>query len=151
MANLEVRSVIHATPEQVWAYAQHYSRRGSWDQFSTQLIYHAGREQSAPGDLVTVKSYHGLAMTVRYLSCSPPNVAAIEMVSGPFFLAKFAGSWRFRALPDGQTEAIFRYHLAARPALRWLEGLMVWVFRRDSQRRLLKLKQVCETAHQQAR
>lgn len=72
------------------------------------------------------------------------------MVSGPWILEKFAGSWIFQAgHSDSLTEARFRYTIVARPkALRWLlEPLAALYFSCVVSKRLAGLKTYCESRH----
>jgi hypothetical protein len=63
------------------------------------------------------------------------------MTRGPWFLASFAGSWRFEALAPGRTRVHFTYHLQARPrCLSWLlNPLLKRTFRSDTRQRLQSL------------
>jgi hypothetical protein len=80
-------------------------------------------------------------MTVRYVGFRRPRAAAVEMVRGPWFIAKFAGTWRFDAIGPERTRVTFRYNLVAGPrALAWLiQPLLERVFARHTRRRLAAL------------
>jgi hypothetical protein len=85
-------------------------------------------------------------METEYVSCNPPLVTAVKMTRGPWFLKRFAGSWRFHAEVPGYTRVYFRYHVQASP--RWLAPLLTpffaWVFARDTKQRLAALKAFAE-------
>jgi ribosome-associated toxin RatA of RatAB toxin-antitoxin module len=85
-------------------------------------------------------------MVVEYVGLNRPEVVAMKMVEGPFFLQQFAGSWRFQPHPSGSTEVIFRYVFETRwPRLRWLfDPIVGWVFGRDIRERLWGLKRGVE-------
>ncbi len=85
-------------------------------------------------------------METEYVSFNPPRATAIQMTKGPWFLASFAGSWRFEEAAPGRTRVGFRYSLRTRP--RWLAWLLTPIvtraFARDTRARLRALKQAVE-------
>ena len=82
---------------------------------------------------------NGLGMETKYISFNPPEACAVEMISGPWFLHSFSGSWRFERVGPGVTRVTFTYSLLGRPRL--LSGLLRLVFARATRRRLEALKQ----------
>lgn len=92
-------------------------------------------------------------METEYVTFRPPvdgapAVAAVRMTRGPWVLARFAGSWRFREVAPGRTRVTFRYQVQGRP--RWmarvLDPVLGWVFRRETRRRLEALRVACTRA-----
>ena len=64
------------------------------------------------------------------------------MTSGPWFLDKFAGSWRFEEVGAGRARVGFRYSLRTRPVwLSWiLSPILARAFALDTRDRLVALK-----------
>src|SRR5262249_5697949 len=117
-------------------------RRLDWDPFLKAADLLDGATQPGVGVRANCVARSSFAMETEYVSFAPPTVTAVKMTRGPWFLAAFAGSWRFEELPDGRTRVGFRYHLQGRP--RWLTPLLGWVFARDTRKRLAALKDAVE-------
>jgi hypothetical protein len=148
MAIIESRTTINAPIEHVYRVSQDYSVRYDWDPFPENISVVAGNPDSlAVGTRVQVKSKLGMGMQVEFVQVAPPTRAAVKMVQGPWFLAKFAGAWIFKAdMAGGRTEARFRYVIVAKPALLrvLIEPLAFLYFSRVVARRLAGLKAYCE-------
>ena len=54
-------------------------------------------------------------MDTEYISFCRPNVAAVSMTRGPFFLRKFAASIRQKQISDNLVLVTYRYHFEAKP------------------------------------
>lgn len=138
--------MIAASPGDLFALTQDYARRLVWDSFlkSAELI--AGATAAGVGVRAYCVAKSGLGMETEYVSFHPPRTTAVKMTRGPWLIETFAGSWRFEEMSVGQTRVGFRYHLRVRP--RWLSWLLTpalgWVFRRDTRRRLVALKEAVE-------
>ena len=146
MPAVEASIVIRATCEELFDLSQDYALRTAWDPFVRRMRFLDGATAAGPGVRVSVRAYNGLEMTVRFVTFHRPGVVAMSMTEGPWFLERFAGSWRFEPREDGSTEVTFRYVFEARPRwLRWLmDPLVGWVFRRDVRARLRGLKRGAE-------
>jgi hypothetical protein len=134
---------INTDPAYLFALTQDYGRRLAWDPFlrSAELL---GAEQPGVGVRALCVAKSGLAMETEYVSFDPPTVCAIRMTRGPWVVAEFAGSWRFREVEPGRTEVRFRYLVVGRPRL--LTPLLRAFFARETRRRLLGLKRAVEDA-----
>jgi hypothetical protein len=88
-------------------------------------------------------------MHARYIAFDPPEGAAFEMVSGPWFFRTFAGAWRFVQVTPDSTTVLFNYNFTVRPAfLRWLlEPILRRSLERHVRRRLTGLKAYAESNH----
>lgn len=150
MASVEDQLTIKAPVEFVYRISQDYAVRYDWDPFPENISVVSGDPDAlAVGTRVQIRSRLGMDMLVEFVQVMPPSRAAVKMISGPWFLAKFAGSWIFQpGQSDAQTEARFRYTIVARPkALRLLvEPLAALYFSRVVSRRLAGLKAYCEAA-----
>lgn len=148
MAIVESRRTINAPIDLVYRVSQDYSVRYEWDPFPENISVVSGESDALSiGTRVEVKSKLGMNMQVEFVQLIPPTHAAVRMVRGPWFLAKFAGSWIFQTgSQDGMTEARFRYAIVARPALlRFLiEPMAMLYFSRVVSRRISGLKSYCE-------
>lgn len=148
MAVVENRQTIDAPIELVYRVSQDYSVRYEWDPFPENISVVSGDSDSLSiGTRVQIRSKLGMNMQVEFVQLMPPTRAAVRMIQGPWFLAKFAGSWIFQnGSQDGKTEARFRYVIISRPALlRFLiEPLAMLYFSRVVSRRLSGLKAYCE-------
>ena len=144
MGNAFTQSVVIGAPAaDLFALTQDYGRRLEWDPFlkRADLI---GASEPGPGVEALCVARTGLAMTTEYVSFNPPTVCAVRMTRGPWFIAEFAGSWRFVARSPHETEVSFRYLVVGRP--RWLTPLLRRVFARDTRKRLAALKKAAERA-----
>ena len=146
MAKLEIQTEIKAPLQQVYAISQDYAQRYEWDPFPEKIEFLNNATEVAVGVSVSVLAKSGLKMIVQFIQVKPPELAAIKMLEGPKVLKVFAGSWLFKALPNGNTQAIFKYTIQAQP---WFlpslsNKIMAWYFGRHVQTRLEGLKQYCE-------
>jgi ribosome-associated toxin RatA of RatAB toxin-antitoxin module len=137
---------IDATPKELFYLTQDYSRRLEWDSFlkAAELIGDPSKLSVGSRAICTAKS--GLVMETEYVSFNPPHTTAVKMTEGPWFIASFAGSWRFEELDRGKTKVTFRYHVKARP--KWMTALLSpilgYIFSRDTKRRLIALREAVE-------
>ena len=92
-----------------------------------------------------VRAKNGLTMEVVYITLVRPHAVAMKMIRGPWFLKKFAGTWRFSQQAH-ETLVSFRYHFETPwPWLRFfLNSLISRVFHRNIRQRLQGLKQAAE-------
>lgn len=90
------------------------------------------------GTRVHIRSRLGMDMQAEFVQVMPPHRAAVKMVDGPWFLARFTGSWIFQEINPHATTARFRYTIVARPAvLRFvIETAAAWYFSRVVEKRL---------------
>ncbi len=123
-------------------FSQSYSRRLEWDIYLSEAYLIGNAVEAAVGVDSFCKSTSGSIMVSRYISYSPPMVAAVSMIKGPLILESFSGSWLFKPLADGLTQVKFIYNFKTRPAwLRWMvEPLVAHFYRKDMERRLAAFK-----------
>jgi ribosome-associated toxin RatA of RatAB toxin-antitoxin module len=137
---------IDASPEELFQLSQDYGRRLEWDPFLRSANLVGAVNQAGLGVRAICVSTSGWGMETEYVSFHPPRVAAVEMTRGPWFLERFAGTWRFEAIGEGRTRVLFRYHLRAWPRwLAWaLTPILARAFERDTLTRLQALKVAVE-------
>lgn len=146
MPNVICQTIIRAAQADVFAIAQDYGVRLEWDTFSRRLEFHNGATQAAVGVRASGRAWNGVQMEVEYITVSPPAVAAMRMIRGPFFFATFCGSWRFKRMAERATEVTFKYHYttpwkAFRPLVDRVIGV---VLKFEIERRLRDLKYATE-------
>ncbi len=153
MPVVEESLLIRAPQQPLFDLAQDYRLRLKWDPFLRDMRFLDDAREAAVGVRVWVKAWPALTMVVESVGLSRPEAVAMKMVQGPFFLQRFAGSWRFRPHPGGSTEVIFRYVFETRWRwLRWLfDPVVGWVFGRDVRERLRGLKRGVERSRLLAR
>jgi Polyketide cyclase / dehydrase and lipid transport len=138
--------VIDAEPAALFRLSQDYGRRLEWDPFlrSARLVDDA--RAADVGVRAVCVSRSGWGMETEYVSFNPPHATAGKMTSGPWFLDKFAGSWRFEEVAPGRTRVGFRYSMRTRPVwLSWLlSPILARAFARDTRDRLQALKEAVE-------
>jgi len=138
---------IAASPDELFALTQDYTRRLEWDPFLKSAELVGGATAAGIGVRAYCVAHSGLGMETEYVSFNHPRACAVKMTRGPRLIESFAGSWRFEEISPGRTRVGFRYKLRARPRwLAWLLGpIMGWVFARDTRKRLTALKAAVES------
>lgn len=138
--------LIAASPSELFALTQDYTRRLEWDPFLKSAALVGEARTAGVGVRAYCVSRGGFGMETEYVSFNPPRACAVKMTRGPRLLGSFAGSWRFEEVSKGRTRVAFHYHLLARPQwLSWLfTPIMGWMFARDSRKRLVALKVAVE-------
>ncbi len=149
MTALECSIEIGAPAEQVFDLLHDYDRRLAWDPFlrTARLLGGARRAGTGVTTLCRARWPSGsLSMETIYVSFQRPGLAAVEMTRGPWFLASFAASIRHEDRELGRSLVVYRFNFRVRP--NWLAPLLVplfgAVFRRETRRRLAKLKSFLE-------
>lgn len=143
--NFEQSIVVSAPRQFLFSLTQDLSRRLDRDPFLKSADLIDGATCANVGVRALCVTHTGLSMETEYISFAPPRVAAVKMTSGPWILARFAGSWRFEEISPFETRILFEYHIEAR-LLRWLLTPIVgWIFARDTCKRLAALKEAVES------
>ena len=141
MARVEYSEILPGTPEPLFDLTQDYAQRPAWDPFPKGYDFLPPANGPGKGAALVVHARNGRSMTVRYVSYNRPRAAAIEMIDGPWFIARFAGTWLFEAVGDTHTRVSFKYHVLAGPRwLAWLiQPLLLRSFRRHARQRVQAL------------
>lgn len=148
---VEENVVIEASPEEIFDLLHDYDRRLEWDPF----LRRAELENEALEAGLGVSTYcasrirsGGLGMHTVYVSFRRPEVAAVKMTDGPWFLGEFAASISQTELAERQTRVTYKFSFSSRP--RWaapiVEPLFKATFRHETRRRLESLKRHLESA-----
>jgi ribosome-associated toxin RatA of RatAB toxin-antitoxin module len=138
-------SILISKPQsELFRFAQDYDLRLEWDPFLKAMKFLNGATEADVNVLVWVKAKNGLEMTVRYITINHPNRVAMEMVKGPFFFSRFAGTWIFDHL-ESKTKVTFKYNYDIKPLFRWiLNPFVSRIFQKDIEERLNGLKIAAE-------
>ena len=92
MPIIEETIQINAPRETVYRISQDYNVRYEWDPFPDRLEMLGGGDYTPQlGRRVFVRSKLGMSMVVEFVQLNPPSRSAVAMISGPWFLEKFAG------------------------------------------------------------
>ena len=97
---------IDASPEDVFDLIHDYSQRLQWDPFLRKAYLLDGATHADVGvcsRCVARRAAGGLAMDTEYVSFKRPDVAAVKMTNGPFFL----GFCRDLLRPGGVDRGLF--------------------------------------------
>ena len=121
---------------------QDYALRAEWDPFPESYEFHEGATHPQIGVHLTVRARNGFRMRVEYVAFDRPRAAAIKMVTGPWFIRRFAGTWHFSAAAGEATLVTFKYNVVAGPGpIGWLlQPFIDWSFSRHTKERLRALK-----------
>lgn len=145
MRTFECALDVRAPALPLFRLSQDYARRLLWDPFLREARL-LGAEEPAVGVRTWCVARNRLGMEAEYVTYRPPEVAAVRMTRGPWPIARFAGSWRFREIAPGTTRVTFRYAVAGRP--RWLgfalDPLLAAIFACETRRRLAAFKRAAE-------
>ncbi|MBV1775866.1 SRPBCC family protein [Burkholderiaceae bacterium DAT-1] len=143
---------INSTPAELFHLSQDYQRRLEWDVYLSEAYLLGDAIEANVGVDSFCKGTSGAVMISRYVSFTPPSVAAVTMIKGPLILDRFSGSWSFKSC-EGGTRVTFTYNFRTRPA--WLRSIIepcvAWLYRRDMARRLLAFKRWVETKSGEAK
>ena len=141
--------VVSRPANELFSLSQDYARRLEWDSYLCEAFLLDGALQADIGVRSHCKNRTGAVMVSRYISYAPPTHAAVEMVSGPWLLERFGGTWRFRQESSDLTKVEFIYNFRARPRfLRWLiEPVIAMIYRRSMERRASSFKAWTEATH----
>jgi ribosome-associated toxin RatA of RatAB toxin-antitoxin module len=127
---------IDCPREQIFDLTQDYKRRLEWDPFLSKAYLLDGVDTPQVGAKALCVDHHGFPMEVVYISYKRPEVAAVKMTHGPFFLASFAGTWRFTEAGSGRTSVLFEYFYRLKWPYAILRRFVDVIFNREITARL---------------
>ncbi|HZY96491.1 MAG TPA: SRPBCC family protein [Candidatus Cybelea sp.] len=127
---------IDCPREQIFDLTQDYPRRLEWDPFLSEARLLDGALTPQIGAKALCVDHHGFSMEVVYVAYKRPEVAAVKMVRGPFFLSSFAGTWRFSEAGEGRTLVLFEYYYRLKWPFAVLRPFVDAVFAREIAERL---------------
>lgn len=139
---IECTKEILVSQENLFHLTQNYDLRMAWDPFPESYNFLNGSEVRE-GLQLEVTDKIGRTMIVEYVSYKSPTVAAVKMVSGPWYIKSFAGSWSFKEISKNRTLAIFKYNIRGYPPI--LGIVIRLAFKWNVNKRLTALKQYAES------
>lgn len=147
MPIIEYSEILPGSAESLFDLSQDYGQRLLWDPFPQGYRFLPPFEKAEISAQLVVRARNGFEMTVRYVCFQRPRVAAVEMIRGPWFIAKFAGSWSFNEASPERTRVTFKYNIVAGPSpLAWLiQPLLERSFAKHTVERLKALHRHIET------
>lgn len=144
MSSYQTSVEIEAAAGDVFELLHDYQRRLEWDPFLKEARLLDGAPAAGPGvaaRCVAKNRLGGWGMDTIYVSFTPPRVAAVRMVRGPWFFQSFAASLRHEALGPRRSRVCYRFRLTTRPA--WLrpliEPILLAILAHETRRRLRAL------------
>lgn len=127
---------IDCPREQIFDLTQDYPRRLEWDPFLSKARLLEGALTPQIGAKALCVDHHGFSMEVVYVAYKRPEVAAVKMIRGPFFLSSFAGTWRFTEVGNGRTLVLFEYYYRLAWPFAMLRRFVDAIFAREIAERL---------------
>ncbi len=145
MSATEIREIIPAPPEDVFALIHNYDRRLEWDTLLKEAYLEPEFSESCLGAISVCRGRSVLgmfALRTQYVSFDPGRIAAVKMLNRPPFFQSFAASIRHSKIDDAHSEVVYKVNFAVRPA--WLrpilDPLMLAIFVWETRKRLRALK-----------
>jgi hypothetical protein len=145
MPTAEIRAIIPAPADAVFALVHNYGRRLEWDTLLQEAYLEEGFSEAGRGAISICRGkaiLGGFALRTEYVSFETGKVAAVKMLNQPPFFQSFAASIRHLPIDENRSEIIYKVNFAAKPD--WLcpllEPLMRRVFVWETGRRLKSLK-----------
>lgn len=149
MPTAEIKEVIPASAEAVFALLHDYKRRLEWDTLLQEAYLEPEFQKSEKGAISVCRGktiLGGFALRTFYISFESGKVAAVEMLNQPPFFDTFAASIRHRKIDDENSEVIYKVNFTAKP--RFLRPILNPIMRRvfvwETRQRLGALKKFFE-------
>ncbi len=140
---------ITAASDEIFDLVHDYEKRLTWDSFLREACLLDGAECAAVGvrSRCTARWLAGgAAMETEYVTFQRPDVAAVSMTNGPWFMKSFAASIRHQQVTDDVVRVTYTYNFKAIGGLmsRVIEPVVNWFLRRETTQRLTALKEHME-------
>jgi ribosome-associated toxin RatA of RatAB toxin-antitoxin module len=142
MPKIQSEILIEGSSRSLYKFTQDYNIRLNWDPFLREARLLDGATVVRIGVRAWCVAKSGIGMETEYVFLREPNIVAIKMTKGPYFLKNFAGSWRFIEISKCTTKVIFRYYFFSR--YKFLEPVLKYILNKEMQKRLKNLKRKFE-------
>jgi len=130
--------IINGKRSELFTLTQNYNKRLEWDPFLIEAKLIGGSSEVCKGARAWCVARNGVGMETEYIVVNEPSTVAIKMITGPYFIEEFAGTWRFMEIKESVTRVVFRYYFKSRyKILEWFLRLML---RYEMNKRLVELK-----------
>jgi hypothetical protein len=141
----EIKEIIPASAEAVFALVHDYKKRLEWDTLLQEAYLEPEFADAARGAISVCRGkpiLGGFAVRTEYVSFEKGKVAAVKMLNQPPFFDTFAASIRHFEIDAKSSEIIYKLNFTARP--RWLRPIlhpfMRLIFVWETRKRLKALK-----------
>ena len=146
MPTFEIKEIIPASAEKVFALVHDYKRRLEWDTLLQEAYLEPEFIEAGRGAISVCRgkpSLGGFALRTQYISFEKGKVAAVKMLNRPPFFETFAASIRHVEVDENHSEIIYKVNFTARPRLLrpLLHPFMRFIFVWETRKRLKALKQ----------
>ena len=145
MPTVEIKEVIPASAEKVFALVHDYKKRLEWDTLLKEAYLEPEFVEAGRGAISVCRGKSwlgGFALRTEYISFEKDKVAAVKLLNRPPFFDTFAASIRHIAIDENRSEIIYKVNFTAKPRfLRpFLHPFMRFVFALETRKRLKALK-----------
>ncbi len=145
MPTAEIKEIIPASAEAVFALVHDYARRLEWDTLLQEAYLEPAFPEAQRGAISVCRGKSilgGFALRTQYVTFEKGKVAAVKMLNQPPFFDLFAASIRHIKVSENESEIIYKLNFTAKPRwLRWLlHPVMGKVFAWETRKRLRALK-----------
>ena len=145
MPTAEIKEIIPASAEDVFALVHDYKKRLEWDTLLQEAYLEPEFAEAGRGAISVCRGKSmlgGFALRTEYVSFEKGKVAAVKMLNQPPFFDTFAASIRHIAIDENHSEIIYKVNFTAKPRLLrpLLHPFMRIVFVWETRKRLKALK-----------
>ncbi|MGC2236995.1 MAG: SRPBCC family protein [Pyrinomonadaceae bacterium] len=145
MPTAEIKEIIPASAEKVFALVHDYKRRLEWDTLLQEAYLEPEFTEAGRGAISVCRGkpmLGGFALRTEYISFEKGKVAAVKMLNQPPFFDTFAASIRHIEINETRSEIIYKVNFTAKPRLLRpiLHPVMRFIFVLETRKRLKTLK-----------
>jgi len=145
MPTTELKEIIPASAEDVFALVHDYERRLEWDTLLREAYLEPEFAEAGRGAISVCRGkmiLGGFALRTQYVSFEKGKVAAVKMLNKPPFFDTFAASIRHIPINDNESEIIYKVNFTAKPRFLSpiLHPIMRLVFILETRKRLTALR-----------
>ena len=149
MPTTEIKEIIPASAEEVFALVHDYTRRLEWDTLLQEAYLEPEFSEATRGAISVCRGkpiLGGFALRTQYVTFEKGKVAAVKMLNQPPFFDTFAASIRHFEISEDESEVIYKLNFTAKPKwLRWiLHPVMSKIFAWETRKRLGALRKFFE-------
>ncbi len=149
MPTAEIKEIIPASAEAVFALVHDYARRLEWDTLLQEAYLEPEFSEAARGAISVCRGkpiLGGFAVRTQYVTFEKGKVAAVKMLNQPPFFDTFAASIRHFEISEDKSEVVYKFSFTAKPKwLRWiLYPVMSKIFAWETRKRLGALRKFFE-------
>lgn len=145
MPTAEIKEVIPASADVVFALVHDYKRRLVWDTLLSEAYLEPEFSEARRGAISVCRGklrLGGFALRTRYVSFEKGKLAAVKMLNQPPFFDTFGASIRHFAIDENNSEIIYKVNFTAKPRILRpllhpiMRAVLVW----ETRKRLKALK-----------